>query len=174
MQLIFASHSLTHSSRSLNDRWDIKDDRVTTFFHCFRRASPNPNTAHSDILSSHLFFCLPFLLPPCIVPCRIIFASPVDLVMCPYYLNLRFLAVVIRFPFLLTLRTKESDFEGRAVHFSAFLATNFIFRTLDGIVFLESVGDPVAALVAFSTAFDHLWFFAYQVLAIRGKTKKID
>ena len=35
---------------------------------------------------SRLFFCLPFLLPPCTVPCRIIFASPVDLVMCPYWI----------------------------------------------------------------------------------------
>ena len=75
------THSLTHSSRSLNDRWGIKEDRATTFLHsslssAFRRVSPNPNRVHSDIFSFHLFFCLPFLLPPCIVPCRIIFASP--------------------------------------------------------------------------------------------------
>ena len=44
----------------------------------------------------HLFFCLPFLLHSSTDPCRIIFASPVDLVMCPYPLNLCFLTVVIR------------------------------------------------------------------------------
>ena len=80
--------SLTHSSRGLNDRWGIKDDRANTFLSSslssvFRKASPTPNPVHSDIISSHLFFCLPFLLPRCTVPCRIIFASPVDLVMCP-------------------------------------------------------------------------------------------
>ena len=93
---ISLTHSLTDSSRSLNDCWGIRDDRATTFLHsslssAFRRASPNPNPIRSDILYSHFFFCLPFLLPPCILPCRIIFASPVDLVMCPYHLNLRFL-----------------------------------------------------------------------------------
>ena len=96
-----ATHAPTHSSRSLNDRWGIQDDPATTFLHSslsstFRRASSNPYPVRSDILSSHLFFCLPFLLPSCTVPCRIIFASPVDLVMCPYHLNLRFLTVVIR------------------------------------------------------------------------------
>ena len=95
------THSLTHSSRSLNDRWCIKDDRATTFLHsslssAFRKASTNPNPVNSDILSSHLFFCLPVLLPSCTVPCRIIFASPLDLVKCPYHLNLRFLTVVIK------------------------------------------------------------------------------
>ena len=53
----FNSLSLTHLSRSLNDRWGIKDDRATTFLHsslpsAFRRVSPNPNPVHSDIFSS--------------------------------------------------------------------------------------------------------------------------
>ena len=95
------THSLTHSFRSLIDRWGIKDDRATTFLHsslssAFRRASPNPNPVHSDMLSFHLIFFLPLLLSPRTVPCRIIFASPVDLVMCPNHLNLRFLTVLIR------------------------------------------------------------------------------
>ena len=94
------AHSLTQSSRSLNDRWGIKDNRATTFRHsslssAFQRASSKPNPVHSDILYSYLFFCVPFLLPPCTVRCRIIFANPVDLVMCPYHLNLSFLTVVI-------------------------------------------------------------------------------
>ena len=72
------TNSLTHSACSLNDRWGMKDDRGTTFLRsslsssAFRRASPNPIHVHSDILSSILFFCLPFLLPPCTVPRRII------------------------------------------------------------------------------------------------------
>ena len=72
----------THSYRSLNDRWGIKNDRATIFLHsslstAFRGASSNLNPVHCDILSSHPFFCL--LLPPCTLLCRIILASPVDL-----------------------------------------------------------------------------------------------
>ena len=39
------------------------------------------------MLSSHLFFCLPLLLAPFTVPCRIVFAMPEDLEMWPYYLS---------------------------------------------------------------------------------------
>ena len=90
-----------HLSHSLVDLWGTKDDRATTVLHsslfsAFRRASPNFNPVHSVTLSSHLFFCLPLLLPLCTVPCRIIFASPVDLVLCPYHLSLRFFTVVRR------------------------------------------------------------------------------
>ena len=90
-----------HLSHSLFDRWGTKDDRATTVLHsslfsAFRRASPNFNPVHAVMLSSHLFFCLPLLLPPCTVPCRIIFASPVDLVLCPYHLSFRFFTVVRR------------------------------------------------------------------------------
>ena len=85
--------SSLHLSHSLFDRWGTKDDRATTVLHsslfsAFRRASPNFNLVHSVMLSSHLFFCLPLLLPPCTVPCRIIFASPVDFVPIPEYILL--------------------------------------------------------------------------------------
>ena len=98
------SPTRSHSSRSLNESWGIKDDRATTFLHsfpssAFRRASPNPNPAQSDKLSSHLSFCLPFLLPSCTVPCKIIFASPVDLVVCPYHLSLCSVTILIRSPY---------------------------------------------------------------------------
>ena len=101
--LIFQSLRLTsqftlHFTYPLvyNNRWSIKDDRATTFLHpslfsAVRKASPNFKHVHAVMLSSHLFFCLPFLLPLCTVLCRIIFASPVDLVMRPYHLNLLFL-----------------------------------------------------------------------------------
>ena len=36
------------------------------------RESPNPIPVHSLMLSSHLFFCLPLLLDPFAVPCRIV------------------------------------------------------------------------------------------------------
>ena len=90
-----------HLSLSLVDRRGTKDDQEATFLHpslvsAFRRASPNFRPVHFAMLSSHLFFCLPFLLPPCTVPWRIVFASPVDPVVCPYHLNLCFFTVVRR------------------------------------------------------------------------------
>ena len=49
---------------------------------------------HSLILSSRLFFCLPLLLFPFTVPCRIVFTKPEDLEMWPNHLNFRFLTRV--------------------------------------------------------------------------------
>ena len=49
---------------------------------------------HSLILSSHLFFCLPFLHFPFTVPCRIVFAKPEDLETWPNHLSFRFLTRV--------------------------------------------------------------------------------
>ena len=49
---------------------------------------------HSLILSSHLFYCLPFFLFPFTVPCRIVFAKPEDLETWPNHLSFRFLTRV--------------------------------------------------------------------------------
>ena len=49
---------------------------------------------HSYILSSHLFFCLPFFLFAFTVPCRIVFAKPEDLETWPNHLSFRFLTRV--------------------------------------------------------------------------------
>ena len=45
-------------------------------------------------MSSHLLFCLPFLLFPCIVLCRIVFAKPQDLEIWPNQLTFRALTKV--------------------------------------------------------------------------------
>ena len=90
-----------HLSRSLVDRWGATDDLATSSFHssrlsAFLLAVYRVMPVHSGMLSSHLFFCLPLLLPPCSVPCRIVLASPVDLVTCPYHFSLRRFTVVKR------------------------------------------------------------------------------
>ena len=51
---------------------------------------------HSLILFSHLFFCLPLLLFPFTVPCRIVFAKPEDLEILANHLSFRFLTRVRR------------------------------------------------------------------------------
>ena len=57
-------------------------------------SAPSIMPVHSGMLSSHLFFCLPRLLPSCTVSSRIVLASPVDLVTCSYHFSLRRFTVV--------------------------------------------------------------------------------
>ena len=85
-------HLLFISSQSLNlgGHWGTPDDIATIPFHpslssAALRESPNPIPIHSLRLSPHLFFCLPLLLAPFTVPCRIVFAMPEDLEMWPYH-----------------------------------------------------------------------------------------
>ena len=85
----------------LVDRWGATDDLATSSLHssrlsAFLMAVPSVMPVHSGMLSSHLFFCLPHLLPPCTVPRRIFLASPGDLVMCPYHFSLHRFTVVKR------------------------------------------------------------------------------
>ena len=91
------------SSQSLNlgGRRGTTDDVATIPFHpslssAALRESPNPIPVHSLMLSFHLFFCLPLLLVPFTVPCRIVFAMPEDLEMWPYHPSFRFFTMVRR------------------------------------------------------------------------------
>lgn len=84
--LLVYTQSHHHHHQSLNPRchWGNTVDLTTNSLHLslFSTAlleSPNPMPVHSLMLSSHLFFCLPLLLHPRTVPCKIVFASPDDL-----------------------------------------------------------------------------------------------
>ena len=62
----------------LVDRWGATDDVATSSLHssrlsAFLMAASSVMPVHFGMLSSHLFFYLPRLLPPCTVPCRIDF-----------------------------------------------------------------------------------------------------
>ena len=43
---------------------------------------------HSLMMSSHLCFCLPCLLPPFTVPCKMVLARPEEWETCPYHFSL--------------------------------------------------------------------------------------
>ena len=63
------------------DLCDTTEDFATSFLHfsLFSTALwdlPNSRPVHSLMLSSHLFLCLPCLLPPFIVPCKMVLARP--------------------------------------------------------------------------------------------------
>ena len=70
-----SSHLISsHLSLSLEGRWDTTDDFATCFLHfsLFSTALwdlANSKLVHSLMLSSHLFHCLPCLLPPFTVSC---------------------------------------------------------------------------------------------------------
>ena len=106
-------------SLNLGGRRGTTDDVATILFHpslssAALRESPNPIPVHSLMLCSHLFFCLPLLLAPFTVPCRIVFAMPEDLEMWPYHLNFRFFTMVRRssctpVAFWILLRTSSFD-----------------------------------------------------------------
>ena len=51
---------------------------------------------HSLMLSSQLFFCLPCLLPPFAVPCKMVLARPDEQETCPYHCSLCHLMMVWR------------------------------------------------------------------------------
>ena len=83
------------------DRWGTTYVLATSSLHssrlsAFLMAAPSVKPVHSGMLSSHLFFCLPRLLPSWTVPCMMVLASPDYLVMWPYHLSLRCLTVVRR------------------------------------------------------------------------------
>ena len=99
--IIYDSSLISFQFLNLGGRRGTTDDVATIPFHsslssAALRESPNPIPVHSLTLSSHLFFCLPLLLAPFTISCRIVFAMSEDLEMWPYYLSFRFLTMVRR------------------------------------------------------------------------------
>ena len=98
---IHNSHLISSQSLSIGGRRGAPQMTLQQYLStlpCLPLPSGNLQThsVHSLMLSSHLFFCLPLLLVPFTVPCRIIFAMPEDLEMWPYHLSFRFFPMVRR------------------------------------------------------------------------------
>ena len=77
MKALYVHHD--HHCLSLNREgcWGTTDDFATSFLHfsLFSTALwdlPNSEPVHSLVLCSHLFLCLPCLLPPFTVPCKMV------------------------------------------------------------------------------------------------------
>ena len=74
---------------------------------------------HSVMLFSHLFLCLPLLLPPGTVPCRMVLARPDDRVTWSYHISLRFLTIVMSSvdgPISLWICRLTSSFDVRSLY----------------------------------------------------------
>ena len=88
-------HLHLHLSHNQLDRWGADADLATILLHSsrfssFLRVSLSVRPVHSGMLSSHLLFCRPLLLPPCTVPCKNVLERPDDWEMCPYHISLHF------------------------------------------------------------------------------------
>ena len=95
------SHHHHHQFLNREGRWGTADDFATSFLHCplFSTALwdiPNSRPVHSLMLSSHLFLCLPCLLPPFTVPCKMVLARPDEREAWPYHCSLRLFTIVSR------------------------------------------------------------------------------
>ena len=67
-------HHHHHQSLNREGRWGTTDDFATSFLYFSLLSTalwdlPNSRPVHFLMLSSHLFLCLPSLLPPFTVPC---------------------------------------------------------------------------------------------------------
>ena len=77
----------------------IIDDFTTSFLHVFLLSTAvwklvNPRPVHPLTLSSHLFFCLPCLLPLFTVSCKMVLARAYERDTCPYHVNFHFFTMV--------------------------------------------------------------------------------
>ena len=99
--IVIYLHLQLHLSFNRGGRWGTTDDFTTSFiyFSLFSTALwdlANSRPVHSLVLSSHLFFCLPCLLPPFTVPCKMVLARPDEREICPYHFSLRLFMVIRR------------------------------------------------------------------------------
>ena len=92
-----------HHHLSLNREgcWDATDDFTPSFLHfsVFSTALwdlANSGPFHSLMLSSHLFLCLPCLLSPFTMPCKMGLARSDEWKTYPYHCSLRLFTMVRR------------------------------------------------------------------------------
>ena len=90
-----------HPSLNREGRWGTTDNLATSFLHFPLFATAlwdltNSRPVLSLMLSSHLFLCLPCLLPPFTVPCEMVLARPDERETRPYHCSLRLFTMLRR------------------------------------------------------------------------------
>ena len=98
---LFCIKYLIHYHQPLNCEgcWGTTDDFATSFLHFPLFSTvlwdlPNFRPVHSLMLSSHFFLCLPCLLPPFTVPCKMALARHNEWKTCLYQLSLHLFMMV--------------------------------------------------------------------------------
>ena len=97
--LCLTHHHYHHQSLNRKRRWGTTDGFATSFLHfpLFSTALwdlTNSRPVHSLMLSSHLFLCLPCLLPPFTVPCKMVLARPDERETWPYHCSSRLFTII--------------------------------------------------------------------------------
>ena len=82
-------HHFHHLSLNRKSRWGTTDDFTTSYLHFSVLSTAlwdlaNSRLVHSLMLSSHVFLCLPCLLPSSTVPCKMVLARPDEQETWPY------------------------------------------------------------------------------------------
>ena len=95
------NHHHHHQSLNREGVWGTTDHFATSLlnFPLFSTALwdlLNSRPVYSLMLSSHLFLCLPCLLPSFTVPCKMVLARPDERETWPYHCSLRLFAIVRR------------------------------------------------------------------------------
>ena len=95
------NHHHHHLSLNRDGRWCTTDDFITSFLHSFLSSTAlwdlaNSRPVHSLMLSSHLFPCLPCLLCPFTVPCKMVLARPDERETWPYHCSLHLFTIIRR------------------------------------------------------------------------------
>ena len=101
--IVYFSYTKTSSSLSLNRKggFGTSDDFTTSFLHCSMFSTvlwdlANSRLVHFLMLSFHHFLCLPCLLSPFTVPCKIVMARPDEQETWPYHCSLHLFTLVRR------------------------------------------------------------------------------
>ena len=91
----------SHLSLNCEGCWGTTDDCTISFLHFFLFSTTlwdltNSRPVHSLMLSSHLFLCLPCLLPSFTVPCKMVLARPDERETWSYHCSLCLFTMVRR------------------------------------------------------------------------------
>ena len=86
-------HLHLHLSFNRVGRWGTTDEFTISFFYFSLFSTTlwdfaNSRPVHSPMLSCHLFLCLPCLLHPFTVTCKMVLARPNERHTCPYHFSL--------------------------------------------------------------------------------------
>ena len=94
-------HYHNHLSPNREGLWGTTEDFTTSFLHFSQLSTvlwdlAKSRPVHSLMLSSHLFLCLPCLLPPFTVPCKMGLDWSDERETWPYHCSLRLFTMVKR------------------------------------------------------------------------------
>ena len=164
-----------HLSRNREDRWGTTDDFTNSFLHFSLSSTAlwdlaNSRPGHSLMLSSHLFFCLPCLLPPFTVPYKMVVGRLDEQETCPHHCSWRLFTMVSRFSCGLPACSILAQ--------TLSLVTWFLH---EGSFYCSALSEKLTLIPAFTRSYrgkimwknltDNNFFFSEGHIKVRARTK---